>query len=185
MSSTTYAWEEADFLWIGPSQRKMPSGYLPLFGIKLTANTNDYDQPGAGIEGLALNALKPARTLSANRMLWEEDRPQSVEEMSNELKESFDLWTKNYCRGNREMMDRVTALFLHIFQQEDWEETIRWIDEKVEAYLRGALYGLMDEPTEQAVTTLADHILESEDVFALQLNVFGMVGVKESELPSR
>jgi hypothetical protein len=183
MSSTTDAWEEAKFLWIGASQRKMPDGYLPLFGIKLTANTNDYDQRGAGVEGLAVNALKPARTLSANRMLWEEERSTSVEEMSKELRESFDLWTKNYCRGNREMMDRVTALFLYIFRQEEWEEIVRWIDQKVETYLMGALYGLMDEPTEQALTNLADRIVESEDVFALQINVFGMVGVKKSQLP--
>lgn len=181
MSSTTDAWDRRGFLWIGASQGKIPEGYLPLFGVKLTANTNEYDDAGLGLDGLAVNALKPARTLSANRVLWEEERSRNLQEISDELKESFDLWTKNYCRGRRDMMDRVTTLFLHIFQKKDWERVVSWIDERVEAYLTEALGRLMEEGTEQALTTLADRILQSEDVFALQLNVFGMVGVKESE----
>lgn len=182
MSRTTENWEQNGFLWIGPTQSKMPEGYLPLFGIKLTANTNEYDEAGAGKEGLSINTIRPARTLSSNRVLWEDERAARAEEMSDDLREGFELWTRNYCRGNREMMDRVAELFLYIFRQEEWEEIVQWIDHRIEAYLTGALERYLDKQTSGALTKLCDRILETEDVFALQLNVFGIVGVVEREL---
>lgn len=182
MSETTDRWEERDFLWIGPSRNKMPRGYLPLFGIKLTANTNEYDEAGAGVEGLSVNAIKPARTLSSNRVLWENERAERAEEMSEGLREGFELWTRNYCQDQRQMMDRVADLFLFIFRQEEWGEIIEWIDHKVDSYLRGALDELLDQEAETGLTKVCDRILESEDIFALQLNAFGFVGVEEAQL---
>jgi len=178
MGSTIDKWKEGEAIWVGPREAALPAGYLPLFGVRLTATTNDYDTPGAGKEGLAVTVTKPARTLSANRVIWEEEQARRANEMSEDLRESFELWTKKQCQGRREMMDRVANLFLYIFRQSDWEELIRWIDRQAEQYLRGALSRLLEGEGEEAVTRLGDRILESEDVFALQISAFGLVGVK-------
>ena len=165
-------------LWIGPSRSKMPAGYEPLFGLKLVANTNDYEEAGAGAAGLRREAIKPARTLSANRMVWEEEPARHLGEMSEDLRKGFELWTRNYCRRNRAMMDRAAELFLWIFRQEEWEDLVALMDGEIEGYLSAALDRLLEGDGETAVTTLGDRILESENVFALQLNVFGFAAVR-------
>ncbi|MFP4330569.1 MAG: hypothetical protein ACLFP6_07610 [Spirochaetaceae bacterium] len=179
MRPETEAW--LDRFWIGPSQKMIPEGYQPLFGIKLVASTNNYEEPGMGAEGLAVEVMKPARTLSANRVLWEEDgRPGSLGECSRDLMKAFSIWTHRYCRGNTAMMARVTTLFLEIFGEEDWEQRVEAIDETIDNYLRGALERLLTPESHAAVTTLGDRILEIDDVLSMHFSIFGFLALKEN-----
>lgn len=169
--------------WIGTTQRTVPEGYLPLMGVRLSASTNAYDEPGLGPDGLSVETTRPARTLSANQLLWEEEgKPRTLEESSQELMEGFALWTNRYCRGNREMMSRVARLFIGIFATDDWEDRVAGLDGMIDSYLHSALEQLLSGEGCEALTTLGDRILESEALCALQISVFGFLAIREGAL---